>query len=333
MRYKKFYIVIIFFLLTSMGGYAYMKNALVSASEYPNKPITMIVPYSAGGSIDMTARMIQKGMAKHFNQSVVILNKTGGAGTVGWNELAGSNPDGYTIGFTNIDITWQPLNDEGRYNYVTALQPLAQTAAGSMVISVLTDQPWQNINDLIEYTKEHPGEIKYGHPGIGTTRHILGEMFIKATDVDIMQVPFSNGESEALAAFLGGHVKLLISSPALIKEFVKEGKVRVLAVSDETRLSDPVFKNIPTLKEQGVNVALTSCWDMVAIPKEVPKDVKIKLAKELEIVINDPEFKEDMKEFGLTVKYLGPEDCTKKWITDHIQFGNVIKELGIAQRN
>ncbi|MCC5468694.1 Bug family tripartite tricarboxylate transporter substrate binding protein [Pelosinus baikalensis] len=305
-----------------------MGNKLIN-NEYPDKPIIVIVPNSAGGSMDTIGRMLQKMMIKDFDQSLVILNKTGGAGTKGWDFLAGCVPDGYTIGLTNSDITWQPLFGEKKYNYITALDPLAQVGATSMVLSVLSDQPWQNINDLVDDAKQHPEAIKYGHPGIGSARHILGEMFKKEAGINLDQVPFSNGESEALAAFLGGHVKVLISSPALVKQFVKEGRVRVLAVADETRLADPIFADVPTFKEQGLDVVLTS-WEIVAAPKYLPEDVKAKLVKELKIVINDPDFIKDMEIIGLTVKYLGPEECQNKWINEHKRLEKIVKETGIV---
>jgi tripartite-type tricarboxylate transporter receptor subunit TctC len=157
-----------------------------------------------------------------------------------------------SIDITVIDIILQPLYGLSKYDYPTAIEPLAQIATSPIVLAVLADQPWQNIDDLIQYAKSHSDQLKFAHGGIGSNTHITGEMFGKSANITVAQVPF-NGNGEVVAALLGRHVQFIMTNPMAIKEFVKNGTVRALAIADTQRMTDPVFANVPTFKEQGGN--------------------------------------------------------------------------------
>lgn len=330
MSLKKFSIPILCLFITGLiSGCSTQQSLQNTAEKYPTRPITIIVPYAAGGSLDMIARAMEKESAKVFGQPFIITNKPGGGGTIGWNELVKSNPDGYTLGITATAVILQPLYGQTSYHYPSALEPIAQIATIPIFIATSTDDPWQNINDLIEYAKQHPGEIKFGHGGLGTALHVVGEEFAKEADIDIDQVPFQ-GDSETMAALMGNHVQIIVTTPA-IKEQVRSGKIRVLAVASEKRLPDPIFKDVPTLKEQGINVVF-SHWHGIAAPKGMPADVKEKLAKGIKEIIDNPEFKNTIQSLGMTVEYLGPEESAQKWIRESEQLSKVVKETGIAER-
>jgi tripartite-type tricarboxylate transporter receptor subunit TctC len=301
-----------------------------TAKNFPDKPITIIVPYPAGGSMDMLARAMEKLAVKYLGQPLVILNIPGGAATIGWNELAGAKPDGYTIGVTSANINLQPLYGSTRYHYPTALEPLTQFAKLPIAVVVRSDQPWKNIDDLVHYAKQHPGEIKYAHSGLGTAVHVVAEMFSKEAGINIDQVPF-RGEAEMLAALLGGHVQVMITTTAAIKEHVKSGNVRVLAVATAQRLSEADFKTVPTFKEQGLDVVFDP-WFGIGVPKGLPEDVKAKLVEGLNGMIHDPQFRENLEVLGMTIEYLGPQESAAKWISETERFTKIVKETGIAER-
>lgn len=323
-------------LLIVIGGYEYITrdkqvSTLGNSSEkYPNKPITMIVPYSAGGGQDAMVRAIEKVAVKYLGQPLVITNIPGGGATIGWNELAGAKPDGYTLGSIACGTLLQPLYGPTRYHYPTALEPLVQVMSVPIIAVVRSDQPWNDIADMVEYAKEHPGEIKFGHSGLGTAPHVTGEMFAKDAGINIIQVPFL-GSADSTAALLGGHIQLVFTSPNIILEYMKIGKVKVLAVASEQRLTEPEFKDIPTFKEQGFNVIFTS-WYGIGAPKGLPKDVKSKLDERFNQMLNDPEFINNMEQMGMTVEYLGTEEFEKKWISEMVRLPKIIKETGIAER-
>ncbi len=305
-------------------------KTVATTKKYPEKPITLIVPFGVGGGMDLMARLLEKSAATQLGQPLVIVNKPGGAGAIGWNELAGTTPDGYTLGITGIEVLLQPLYGQTKYHYPTALDPIAQITELSIVMAVQADQPWQNVNDLIIYAKQHPGEIKFGHTGLGGISHIAGEAFAKTADIQLEQVPFQSA-SESTANLLGKHVQVIFINPASIKEYMKSGMVRTLAIAGEHRLTDPVFANVPTFKEQGLNVTYSS-WFGIAAPKEMPIEVKNKLASGFKSMINDPEFKQNIENLGLEVNYLGPKESQEKWLDDSEKLTKTIYETGILDK-
>ena len=297
-----------------IGGCTSIQDKAVTATrEYPNKPITIIVPFSVGGTGDILARMLEKSSSKYLGQTLIVINKPGGTGTLGWNELAGSS--------------LHPLYRSTKYNYATSLDPLAQFASIPMLLAIQANQPWQNINELIKYGKQYPGRLKFSHVGIGSLNHIAGEAFAHSADITLEQVPCLGG-AEAVTALLGGHVEIAVIGPSLAKEYVKNGNLRVLAVATDQRLTDPVFANVPTFKEQGLNIVLSNWWG-IAAPKELPIEVKDKLSKGFETMISDPEFKKSIELMGLQYEYLGPRDSQLYWLTEREKLTNKIQETGI----
>ncbi|MDU4961006.1 MAG: tripartite tricarboxylate transporter substrate binding protein [Sporomusaceae bacterium] len=298
-------------------------------SKYPDKAITMIVPFSVGGGTDLIARELEKNVPQQLGQPLVVVNKTGGGGAIGWNELVTAKTDGYTLGIVSSDIVLHPLYGQTKYHYPSALEPVVQAASTPLVLAVLSSQPWQTLDQLIAYGREHPGELKFAHGGIGSFPHVISEMFGKAANISIEQVPFRGG-GEVAAALLGGHVQFANVGPAAIKEHVRNGTLRVLAVSSAKRLNDPVFANVPTFKEQGVDVAF-SYWMGIGAPKGLPADVKAKLAEAFKAIIVSPEFKIGQEKIGHQVDYLGPQDSTAKWLEEGERFARAVQETGIAE--
>ena len=235
-----------------LGGCSGLTGTAINTQDkYPSKPITLIVQYVAGGSTDLLARSMEKTSKKYLGQPLVVVNKPGGTGIVAWNELCETQPDGYTLGMTSNNVILQTLYGPTRYNYPTALEPIAQIAVSPVVVAVRADSPWQSITDVVAYAKQHPGEIKFAHPGLGGPPHIVGEMFAQQTGIKIEQVPFL-GTAESVAATLGGHVQLMFaSSPSDIKELVRSGKLRALAISGEKRLSQRNLTNYHRIREKG----------------------------------------------------------------------------------
>ncbi len=300
------------------------------AAKFPEKPLTMIVPFSVGGGLDLTARSLEKFAPKYLGQPLVIINKPGGGGSLGWNELAGSASDGYTLGITAPELLLLPLYGSLKYNYPTALDPLAQIIALPMALAVRSDQEWQTLDDVITFAKDHPGQLKFGNGGMGSLTHLTGEMFCQAADISIEQVPFA-GAGEVTASLLGGHVQLAFVNPTIIKEHIKKGTIRVLATTGEQRMADPEFSQLPTLKEKNLNVAITN-WHGVAIPKDTPPEIKNKLAEGLKGIITDPEFTKNMTNLGLQIEYLGPQQSQDKWLADNQRLTKTIQGSGILEK-
>ncbi|MCC5466348.1 tripartite tricarboxylate transporter substrate binding protein [Pelosinus baikalensis] len=296
-------------------------------NKFPDKPITIIVGFSVGGGSDLLARAMEKVAPKYLGQSLVVLNKPGGAGANGWNELAGSSPDGYTLAIVTPELLLLPLYGETKYHYPTALEPIAQISTLPYVMIVSADQPWQNVQEVIEYAKQHPGKLKFGHSGIGSMPHIIGETFKKVADIDVEQVPFRSG-NETLIALLGGNIDIAIMNTLTPREHIKTGTVKALAVPKQQRLSDPTLAHIPTFKEQGLAIVFDS-WYGVAASKDLPPEIAARLAEGFNAMVSDPELKNNMDALGVELKYLGPKEFQNKWLEDNVKLTNIIQETGI----
>lgn len=329
---RKILILLMSLLLVTIlvAGCATLQPKTVTTSKYPEKPITLIVPFSAGGGMDLLARAMEKTASKNLGQPLIVINKVGGGGTIGWNELAGAAPDGYTIGISGVDLILQSLYGQTKYNYPTALEPLVQVSSSPYVMAVQAEQPWNNVDDLVRYARQHPGQIKIGNSGVGSIANVLGEMLVHTAGITLEPVPFLGG-SEALAALLGGHIQVVFTSPATVREYTRNGTIKVLGVPNEQRLADPVFANVPTFKEQGLDIVFSN-WMGVAAPKEMSQEARAKLADGLKGIIADPEFKNTLERIGLQVDYLNPEETKLKWIDDNEKLSKVIQETGILER-
>lgn len=313
-----------------LGGCTSMQSKEVTVTEkYPNKPITFIVPFGAGGAMDLVSRMLEKTATKHLGQPIIVINKPGSAGTLGWNELVSSAPDGYTIGISASELFLHPLYGTSKYNYPTALEPLAQISSTPVIMVVQADQPWQSSSDLIKYAKEHPGELKLGHSGIGSIPHVVGETFSKSANITLNQVPFRSA-AEAVTALLGGHIQIVFINPGTVKEYVKSGMLKTLAVADLNHLVDPVFANVPTFKEQGFEIFYGNQFGVVA-PKDMPSDTKAKLVEGLKAMVTDPEFKKDIEAMGLQYQYLDAKQAQEQWIYENKKLTNAVHESGIIE--
>jgi tripartite-type tricarboxylate transporter receptor subunit TctC len=227
----------------------------------------------------------------------IIVNKPGGAGTIAWNELVKAKPDGYTIGVVTLGGILQPIYGQSKYNYATALEPIAQFANPPMVISISTSSKYKTLAKLIEYAKEHPGKVKVGHSGIGSWTHVLAEMFVQSAGIKVEQVPFL-GSSEGIAALLGGHIDAIVSGIPEIREYVKSNTINAVAITGSHRINIQDFSDVPTFKEQGYDIT-TNSRHCIAVPKEMSPEIKNKLSIGLKNIINDPEYQTAMRELGI----------------------------------
>ncbi|MGE5604606.1 MAG: Bug family tripartite tricarboxylate transporter substrate binding protein [Bacteroidota bacterium] len=311
-------------LLVGTIGTGWAKTS--KASKFPTKPIQVIVPMAPGGASDLTARAMEKLAKKYLGQSLVIVNKTGASGVIGYNELVNSRKDGYTLGLSAANMLLQPLYGITPNDYGKLTEPICQAVYNPIAVSVLENSPFKTIDDVIKYAQENPGKIKYAYSNVGSLPHILSGIFVKETKVKMEPVPFATG-SESTIAFLGGNVQLLFSSLVEIKSHAKDGKVRILAVSSTKRLPD--LPDIPTLKECKIDVE-ASAWFGICAPAGIPKDVKAKLAEGFKKIVADPEFEKTVENLGFYVEYLGPEESAKKWDNEVKVFAKAIEESGIG---
>ena len=304
-------------------------SATANAQDYPTRPIRMIVPFSPGGSTDLTARVIAKEVEKRLGKPIIIDNKPGAGAMIGLNEIVTAKPDGYTIGMTNSGMVTQPTYGIARYNYSTELQAIAQVGEVPFVYAVKADAPWKTLEEMIDYARANPKAIKYGITGFGNTAHIGPEYLALLAKVKMEPVNFDGG-APLLAALLGGHIQGAGNNPVDMKEHVKAGRIRVLAVFGEKRLADPLFKDYPTAKEKGYNVIVT-LWQGVGAPKGLPEAIKMKLGDTFVAALNDPQVREQITQLGLEPAVMGPDEFQAKWISEQERIKKVVTDTGILE--
>jgi tripartite-type tricarboxylate transporter receptor subunit TctC len=298
------------------------------ASSYPNRPINFIVPFGPGGSSDVLARVMGRVAAKYLGQPFVVINRPGGAMRIGLNEVVEAKPDGYTIGTANPGIAKPPTGTSTRDDFIRQLEPLGQVANIPYVMAVGAQLGVTTLEEFVAYAKANPGRVKYGTAAAGGTTHSSFAMFGKMADVQIEPVHFDGG-TRAIAAMLGGHVQAAWQSPSDFRPQVMAGKIRVLAVAGDQRISgDPVYKDVPTFKEKGFDV-VDPLWQGVAGPKGLPAEVRTKLVDGLRKIIEDPETQKAVQDAGLLPEYLGPEAFQEKWNAQQATMKRNLIETGI----
>lgn len=277
-----------------------------NAAEYPERPITMIVAYSAGGGTDVAARTLAPYIEKYLGDgaSITILNKPGAGGEVGFTELANATPDGYTIGFVNTpNALTIPFERETRYS-VDSFQPIGNVVDDPGVFAVLPDSPIKTLDDLVAAAKEKPGELTFGSTGIGSDDQLAMMKFERISGADLRHVPFE-GSAPARTALLGGHIDVGVINAGEAMPYVEEGQLRLLGQMGAERWEGA--PEVPTFKEQGYDV-VSGSQRGIAAPKGMSQEHIDALAAAIEQAIQDPEFRQQAEDQALPLRYLGPAE-------------------------
>ncbi len=300
----------------------------VAQTDYPSKPVTMIVPFPPGGVADITARPLAEAMGRILKQPIVVENKAGAGGGVGMQYVARAKPDGYTVLLALSSISIIPEADKvlGRdpMFQLNQLVPIARFTADPTVLAVRADSPYKSAADLIEAARKAPGAIPYGSSGNYGTMHVPMEMLTGTTGTKMLHVPFT-GAGPAVVALLGGQVEALSTGPSSVIGQVKGGKIRVLATWGETR--HPAFPDVPTLKELGYD-AQFSQWTGLFVPAGTPEPVVAKLREAAKFAVNDAAFQAALARLETPIQYLDQPQFRAFWDADARKLADVVKKIG-----
>ena len=295
----------------------------IFAFDYPTRPIYVIVAYSAGGGTDVGARILAKVAEKYIPQPLVIINKPGAGGEIGWTELANAKPDGYTIGMVNPPtILLLPYQRKVGYKN-SDFKYIINIVEDPGTLCVSTDSPYKNIDDFIKAAEENPGILTIANAGVGTDAYMSIIVFEKEAKISVISVPFKGG-GPARTAVLGGHVDANIMKVGEAKRDVESKQIRVLAVMAEER--SPEFPNVPTFREKGYDVIMASCRG-IAAPKGVDDYVVKYLHDKLKNTMEDPEFIALMEKTGIPLKYLGSEEYVNYCVKLENVYGPLWSEM------
>ena len=268
-------------------------------AQYPNHPVTLVVPYAAGGPTDTVARTLGASMSKALGQTVVIENKLGAGGTIAANYVAKANPDGYTIFIHHNGMaTAVGLYRSLPYNPLTDFEYIGQVADVPMTLLGRKDFPPESVKDLIAYVRANKEKINLANAGLGAVSHLCGMLFMQAVGAEFTTIPFS-GTAPAMVALLGGQVDLLCDQTTQTIPQIKAGKVKFYGVTTKERIK--ALPDAPTLDEQGLKDFEIVVWHGVYAPKGTPKDALDKLNAALRYALKDPDVAARFAELGAQI--------------------------------
>jgi len=301
-----------------------------AAQNYPVRPITLIVPWGAGGGTDATARIIGSLMEKDLGQPVNVVNRTGGSGVVGHAAIASAQPDGYTIGLATVEIGmmhWQGLTELTSASYT----PIGLVNADPAGVQVRADSPYKTVNELLAAIKANPGKFKASGTGQGGIWHLAIAGLLRDQKIDPAALPWvpSNGAAPGLQDMVAGGIEVAPVSLPEARSLIDAGKVKSLAIMNDK--PSALYPNVPTLK-----AALGSDWTMAAwrgivAPKGLPAPIRDKLAESVRKVAASKEYNEFMASRGFGVIYASPDDFSKFMVKSNSELGATMKAVGLVK--
>jgi tripartite-type tricarboxylate transporter receptor subunit TctC len=299
------------------------KNA--KAADFPKKPITLVIPVGAGGSHDLTARAVTSVANQYFGQPIIVELKPGGGGAIGSAMVASAAPDGYTLlfGGTNWSTTLPAV--EGRSKGPDDLQAVCRINYSPVMVAARPDAPYKTFKEMIAWAKANPGKLVFGHTGPWGQADLTWKQISKITGIETRSVPH-NGGGPLTVALLGGHVDVGTNPTTSFMSQIQAGKIRPLAVLDDKRDTD--FPDVPTAKEQGVDVSY-QLWRAILAPKDTPRPIIEKLAEACKKMVEDKSVVALIKKLGDEVNYLGPDEFEKVWRAEfkaHKELGESLKK-------
>jgi tripartite-type tricarboxylate transporter receptor subunit TctC len=301
------------------------------AEDYPNKPVKLIVPFSPGAGTDATGRVVAEGLAKRFNQAVVVENKPGAGSAIGVDTVLKSTPDGYTLLYGTADgITVLPAtNPKLPYKIPNDITFLARTFTMPFTIAVSNALPVKTWDEFVAYGKAHPGKLRYATSGVGTGGHLATVLLEDAIGVKMTHVPYK-GVGQFIPDLLSGTVDVGLVTPPTINPHYTTGKVKVLAQTGNKK--HMLLPNVPTLPELGLQKAVVEVWYGVMAPAGLPANLKTKLIGDLKAVVEDPDILAKLKKIGWVPDPMYGDDF-RKFATDEMNVwmdvakkGNIVVE-------
>ena len=318
--------------LTAVAGAASLvaTGAAVAQAAFPAKPVTVVVPFSAGGPTDVVARLIGVPMGKALGQTVIIDNALGAGGTIAAAKVARAAPDGYTIFLHHMGMSTAPaLYRKLSFDPLKDFEYIGQVVDVPMTLLGRKDLPANNFKELQAYVKANGNKVTLANAGLGAVSHLCGLLFMSQMGVELTTVPYK-GTGPAMNDLLGGQVDLLCDQTTQTVPFIKDGRIKVYGVTTHNRLGS--LPNVPTLDEQGLKAFEVKVWHGMYAPKGTPKEVIDKLNAALKTAMADPHVKQRLAELSSDIPSadkMTPEGLRTHLTAEIAKWGPVIKQAGI----
>lgn len=311
-------------LFLSFAAVGYPQESDVA--KYPSRPVTLIVAFSPGGTVDLGFRLLAKEAEKYLKQPIVVLNKAGGGGSIGVAAVASAKPDGYTVGQTPGQTVFvMPFLEKLPFDPVRDLTYIMQFAEATFAIIVKGDSPFKRFGDLIQYARQNPKKLTYGTNAPTGIANLITEQIAKKEKVQLTHIPFK-GSPEAQAALLGGHIAF--TAGEFNYSLVESGEIRVLALFSEKPRAD--YPQIPTLKELGYDIPCP-VFHTIAGPKGIPDGIVKKLEDAFTRATKEPAFIKGTQELRIPIVYRNSKELTEYVGRNYEAFGKLIAEMGLTK--
>jgi tripartite-type tricarboxylate transporter receptor subunit TctC len=314
----------------TLVGLALAACAAASAlAAYPEKTVTLVVPFPPGGSTDAIARVLAQRLQEKMGQSFIIDNKAGATGTIGAAFVKRAPADGYTLFVSSLGpfVIAPHLIKGVQYDALKDLDPITVAVQAPNLLVVPANSPYKSVAELLEGLKKNPGKVSFASSGNGSSDHLSAELLWQQTHTNGLHIPYKGG-GPAINDLLGAQVDAAFVNINSIIQHVKAGKVRALAISSEKR--SPLLPEVPTLQEQGVKGAEVQSWQAVAGPRGLPADIKARLQAEIKAALNDPAIKEKLLAQGFEIVANTPEEFAKFQAAEFAKWKSLIETRKIT---
>jgi len=302
--------------------------APVLGQQFPAKEVSIIIPYAPGGATDLVFRALANSSQKYLGKAVVVVNRAGGGGAVGFTEAAQAKPDGYTLASVITPVTILPHQVKTAFTY-QSFEPITNVVLDPAMLQVRSDAPWKTLQEFLDYAGKNPGMITVGNSGAGGGVHLIALAFEKAAGVRFNHIPFAGG-GPSVTALLGGHVDALASGPSVVLPQIKAGKLRALAGWGDKRVA--ALPDVPTFKELGYPDAEFYIWAGLFAPKGTPEPVLAKLRDAARAGVADPEFKSAMDKIETPIAFKQGAEFQKFFETDARRLAEGVRKVGRVEQ-
>lgn len=314
------------------GLFALIAAALMFAAaayaqeEFPgNKPIELTVLFPAGTSADVTARVLAEGISRQLNTNIVVVNRPGAGGAIGYKYMAAQTPDGHHIVWNSNSISTSYHAGMLAFDY-KEFDLVAQVQVETPLLVVKAEAPWKGLREFVAAAKANPGKITVGNSGVGSHTHMTSISLFKAAGAEVVDVPF--GAAQVIPSLLGGHVQAVVQLPGALVSHVKAGNLRVLAALSAKR--DPAFPEVPTAREQGINIG-AELWRGIAVPKGTPKKIITRLEDAIRRTVASPEFARSCERLAVTPAFLPAAEFGKVVAREDAEIAQLMQLLGLKK--
>jgi len=318
-------LALVSWLLAVVAGLAVLPAALAQDSFPAARPIEFVVLFPAGSSADVTARVLAEGMSRQLGTQIVVVNRPGGGGAVGYQYAVQQAPDGHHLVWNSNSISTTYHTGTLPFDYKSFL-PVARVQIETPLLFVKSEAPWKGLRDILQQAKSNPGKLTVGNSGFGSHTHLSSVWLFKASGFHVVDVPFN--AAQVVPSLLGGHVDAVVQLPGALAGLVKAGNVRALIALSSAR--DPFFPEVPTAREQGMNVS-AELWRGVAVPKGTPPRIIARLEDAIRKTVASPEFARATEKLLVAPAFLPAVEFGKSIAREDAEIARTVKALGIRQ--